>query len=155
MTLNCQKPPGPTLAGFQEFITNVMQIPAISLPPSSPVIGFAYGVALDIVLRIIQKTSPFIYTIAVYNLAADLLINYAQDTPATPTYFTAMREQFKIGQFAAGVVSSAADEATSTSIDVVQGMKNLTIDQLNNLKTSYGRTYIGIAAKFGTSWGIN
>lgn len=152
--MTCYEPGPPTLAGFQWFIANVMQIPAVSLPPSAPVIGFAFSVACDTVLCAIQQASPLLYNQAVYNLAADLLINYATDTPATPTYFSGLRDTFKIGQFSAGVIANAGDEATSAGIEVIEGMRLLTIDQIQNLKTPYGRTYLGIAMKYGTAWGV-
>jgi len=145
----------PTLTGFQTFITEIMGIPATSLPPTSPVIGFAFAVALETVLVIIQTVSPLSYNTAVYNLAADLLINYAPDTLETPTYFSGLREKFKIGNFSAGVITNASDEATSAGIEVIEGMKNLTLDQLQNLKTPYGRNYLGIAMKYGTGWGMS
>jgi hypothetical protein len=149
------QPGPPTLAGFQTFITDYMQIPAVSLPLTAPVIGFAFQVSLDTVLREICLASPLIYNVAVYNLAADLLINYAPDTSATPTFFAELRKEFKIGNFSAGVITNASDEATSAGIEVIEGMKLLTLDQLQNLRTPYGRAYLGTAMKWGTAWGIS
>ena len=123
--------------------------------PAAPVIGFAFQVALDTVLCEIQQASPLIYNVAVYNLAGDLLIAYAPDTAATPAYFAGLREKFNVGKFTAGVIANAGDEATSAGIEVIDGMKNLTIDQLQNLKTPYGRAYLGIAMKYGTNWGVS
>lgn len=131
-----------------------MGIPIVSLPLSATVISFAFGLALETVNPAINCASPLVYNTAVYNLAADLLINYAPDTAATPTFFSGLREKFKIGNFSAGVVANAGDESTSAGIQVIEGMKNLSIDQLSNLKTPYGRTYLGIAMKYGTAWGL-
>lgn len=151
----------PTLSGFILFIQNTMGIPALALPPASDIIPAVYYYALNIVnqqLLAVGASSPAyptIYAIAVYNLAADLLINLAPDTAATPTYFSGLREKFKCGQFMAGVISNAGDEATSAGLAVSEGLKNLTIDQLQNLRTPYGRTYLGLASKVGTLWGLS
>jgi hypothetical protein len=152
--MSLKHPGPPTLAGFQAFIRDIMQIPVISLPSDAPVICYVFQFSLDTVLRAICVASPLVYNTAVYNLAGDLLINLAPDTAVTPDYFKGLREKFKCGQFASGVVTNASDEATSAGIEVIENLQNLTIDQLQNLKTPYGRIYLGIAMKFGTMWGI-
>lgn len=149
--------PRPSLAGFQWFLTNIVSIPSTALPATAPVIAFAFESARATVNRFIQQVSPFKYNEALYNLATDVLINYARDTPSTqpPLYWADLRKSFNIGTFAAGVVANASDEGTSAALDVIEGAKLLTFGQLQNLKTSYGRTYLGIAQEFGTAWGIS
>lgn len=147
-------PGPPTITGFKSFIRDIMGIPALSLPDDAPVICYAFEVSFNTVLPQICAASPLIYNTAVYNLAGDILINVAPDTAATPDFFKGLRVQFKVGQFASGVVTNASDEGTSAGVEVIEGLKNLTLDQLENLKTPYGRTYLGIAMKFGTAWGI-
>jgi len=151
----------PTLAGFQAFITGVMGIDPLYLPSDSPVIGWAYTVALmvvnpDLALIAPPNGSPVqtsMYALAVYNLAGDNLINYAPDQ-AGRTYFADLRKSMGISAFAAGVVTGASDSGTSDSLAVSEALHNLTLGQLQNLKTPYGRQYLALAQTSGTMWGV-
>jgi hypothetical protein len=144
----------PTQAGFLWFIRNVMNIGQAQLPDSGGTIPYAYNNAINQVLRIINLVDPQSYTNAVYNLAADYLINFTPDQNGQ-TFFKDLRTDFNINAFQAGVVANAGDDSTSASIEVVEGLKNLTLLDLQNLKTPYGRHYLGIAQQFGTAWGIS
>jgi len=143
----------PTLAGFIAFIQNVMGISSIYLPTTSPVIQMALTIALDIVNVQLQTASPDIYTLAVYNLAGDNLINFAPDQ-AGQTYFQDLRTSFHISDFVAGVVQSSGDEGTSTSLTVPEALSHLTLSDLQNLKTPYGRQYLAFAQRYGQLWGL-
>lgn len=143
----------PTLAGFIQFIRNVMGISTADLPDSALSITYAYYVAVDIVDVDIAIASSRIYTIMVYNLAADNLINYAQDQPGL-TYFANLRTSLKITNFVPGIVQSASDAGTSDSLMVPDFFKTLTLQNLQNLKTTYGRTYLQYAQSYGTLWGM-
>lgn len=162
----------PTLAGFLQFIRSVMGISTDVLPDDAGVIQFAYQVALDLVnpqllaARSSSPNYPTVYALAVYNLGGDNLLNYAMDAPDAPVYktdkdgnsfgfFAYMRQQFNINGFVGGVVQSTSDVTTSQSMVVPEQMKNLTFANLQNLKTPYGRTYLGFAQAIGTNWGIS
>ena len=153
----------PTLAGFIAFAQNVMGISSGVLDPSSPYYGYALAAALAFVNPALASvcaptvpgvTSWTIYELATYNLAGDRLINYAQDTPPS-TYFATQRANFKINAFAPGVVAASSDEGSSTTLNVLDAMKGLTIGQLQNLKTPYGQEYLAIAQSVGSLWGIS
>ena len=144
----------PTLAGFQWFITSIMGINTTVLPANDSVISWVYEQALSTVNLYISYAAPNIYTQAVYNLAGDFLLNFAQDQPGQ-TYFAGQRQIFHLYDFVAGVVSSTADESTDTGLEVPEQFKNFTIADLQNLKTPYGKTYLGIAQKYGTLWDIS
>ena len=146
----------PTLAGFIAWSRTAMGVPAGACPDDSVWFVYAYAVSIDTVNLNIQAASPVAYMLAVYNLAGDNLINWAQDTPPS-TYFTALRskEVYNISNFAPGVVSSASDSSTSTSLTVLDVFKDMTLANLQNLKTPYGRAYLGIAQSYGTPWGIS
>jgi hypothetical protein len=152
----------PTIAGFTDFIYGVMGIDPLVLPSNSPVIAMAFSVATAIVnpaLAVVASTvnvAPQIdlYSLAVYNLAADNLINYAQDQPGR-TYFSDLRASLKINNFAAGVVASASDSGTSDSLATPDSLKNLTLSNLQNLKTPWGRQYLAFAQSFGSLWGVS
>lgn len=144
----------PTLPGFQWFLYNILGVTGTQLPVTSEVVPYVFGIAMGQVLLLIQQVAPAEYTRAVYNLATDLLINYAPDQ-VNQTFFQDLRTKFHIANFRAGVVSSTSDESTSVSIEVVESLKNLTVMDLNNLKTPYGQTYIGISQQYGSIWGIS
>ena len=167
----------PTLAGFQAFITQVMGISTTVLPADSPVIPFCLGYAVDIVNPAIRQMAPScgppiagvpalsLYVTAVYNLAGDFLINFAQDLPDAPPikgskpslpFFAYSRKKWNINGFVSGVIQSAADETTSESMVVQEAAKNFTLSDLQSLKTPYGRVYLGIAQMWGpTTFGLS
>lgn len=150
----------PTLAGFVAFIANVMQITSAQLSPTDPAIALSYNLALLTVNRQLaaapncDPTQPTIYAWAVYNLAGDQLINYASDVPPS-TFFASMRASLNINAFVSGVLTSQSDATTSSSVAVPQSLNQLTLSDLQNLKTPWGRTYLSIAQKVGTLWGIS
>lgn len=157
----------PTLAEFQAFLANALQVPAGVLSLSAAWVGYAFNIAMWTVNPLIAQwsgpsppTGWGIYQIAVYNLGADQLINMAQDTPGalpngTGGYWEAQRAAFKIASFQAGVVNTAGDQGTSDSLTVPEVYQGLTTDQVQNLKTPWGRVYIGIASKVGSNWGLS
>ena len=152
------------ISDYQSFITNQMQIPVAALPLSSPVILMTLAIAVDIVNPALMEipnaglilgyTGPTIYELAVYNLAADNLINFAQDQPGQ-TYFSDLRSAWKINNFVPGVIQSSGDETSSEALLVPEFMKNFTMSDLQNLKTPYGRQYLAFAQRYGSLWGIS
>ena len=144
----------PTQAGFLWFLRNIVSVPQAALPDDAGVISWVYLRASQIVLPVMQCVDPSGYTQAVYNLGADLLINWAQDQPGQ-VYFANARTKYNCGKFRGGVVASAADEGTSTSLNVIEALNTLTVADLQNLNTPYGQAYIGFAQQFGTVWGMS
>lgn len=143
----------PTQAGFLDFVRNVMQISTTVLPDSSPSIATAYSVALEIVNDQLALASSTMYTYAVYNLAGDNLVNYAPDQQGQ-TYFADLRKTLNLAGFVSGVIQASSDESTSESMVVQDAAKEFTLADLQNLKTPWGRTYLGIAQRYGTVWGL-
>lgn len=162
--------PQPTLAGFQAFIQNVMQVPTTALPLTSPVIAMAFAVALALVNPALRKVGIpatdaagvtlnsggiSIYALAVYNLAGDNLINYATDQEGV-TFFKDLRKSFNTEGFVSGIVQSTNDEGTGASFVVQEAAKAFTLANLQALKTPYGRTYLALSQSYGPStWGIS
>lgn len=154
----------PTLAGFLIFIRNGMGISASVLPDDSVWIIYAFNVAMQIVNQQILIVSPLIYQLAVYNLAASSLLNFAQDLPGAPVvpgsgppplpYFANLRSTLNISSFVSGVLSSTSDEGSSQSMAVPEQFSTLTLADLQYLKDQYGRVYLSFAQKVGTLWGI-
>ena len=145
----------PTQAGFTVWVRNVMGVPTNALPDNADAISYAYLVALQIVNPQFQQINPAIYVLMVYNLGGDNLVNWASDVPPS-TFFADLRgkEGFNTEAFIAGVVSSSSDEGTSVSMDVVDNLKSLTVGQLQNLKTPWGRQYLTWAMSLGSLWGL-
>lgn len=143
----------PSLAGFIEFIRNNMGINSTILPDNSIYIGQAYLISKDIVNEQIKLYSENLYSLAVYNLGGDNLLNYAQDIDQS-TFFADARVGYGINSFVAGVIQSSADESTSESMVTPDFFKTITLANLQNLKTPYGRTYLQIAQSTGPLWGL-
>lgn len=152
----------PTLAGYTQFLYQTVGIPASALPTTSFNIQLSFQLALDIVSTWLQQIQSDIYTIAVYNLAADRLINFCPDQPPAPVppaldtrYFATLRRDFGINQFVAGVVESTHDESTGDSLVVPEFFQQLTLMDLANLGTPWGRQYLALAQQIGSLWGIS
>ena len=146
-------PSAAQLSSFQTFISSVMGISSTYLSPTDPNITLALSTALDFVNLSINNIAPDLYTLALNNLAGDFLLQWAQDLTGQ-TFFTNARQDYGINNFVAGVVASTADESTSTSLKNPEFMGTMTLMDLQNLKTPYGRQYLMIAQQFGTLWGL-
>jgi hypothetical protein len=130
---------------------------ASSTPDSAAAaaIQVSLWVALDTVTESLNVASSTIYTLAVYNLGADRLVNYAQDLPNS-TFFVGLRAQYSIGVPSVGVVSSATDNGTYATILNPEAMRTLTFADLQTLKTPWGRQYMSFAQMYGSNlWGLS
>jgi len=167
----------PTLAGFTAWLVNVMGISTTILPSNSPVIAFAYEVALETVNPALGFGGfPFpgwcppgmlggaAYTLSVYNLAGHNVIVFAMDQPGAPPvdgsdppmpFFAFTRKELKINAFTPGVVTSTSDEGTSVSLLNPEFMKTLGMTDMMLVKTPWGRQYMSFAQKYGTLWGLS
>lgn len=113
-----------------------------------------FGVAMDTVNDAIALEAE-LYSFAVYNLATDRLVNWAPDITGQ-TYFKDLRRDMKIERPALGVASSGSDQGTSGTVLNPEFMKQLTLADLQVLRTPWGREYIGIAQSWGsTLWGVS
>lgn len=128
---------------FLEFI-RTQGISDTDLPDDSPDIVFAYDLSNATVLK--QIPAPH-RELAVNNLGFDILINYS-----TAVCFEPYRKKYKIDDFVAGVVNSTSDEGTSVSVTNPNWAQSLSLAHLQNLKTPYGRRYLGIVQQFGIVW---
>jgi len=138
-----------------------MQIGANDLPPNSAVVAWALSFAIQIVnpaLRGVSTCGPpipglppvSVYVTAIYNLAASLVINFAQDQSGRK-FFEKLRAKFNINGFVSGVIQSASDESTSQNMVVQEAAKKFTLSDLQRLKDPYGRMYLQIAQGYGPS----
>lgn len=149
----------PNITDYTTFVQGWGVTPTY-LPTSSSSPNFWLTTTLSIAQQVVNLsltfTNPIIYTLAVYNLGMDRLVNYAQDQ-AGMTYFSDLRERFKLTYaFAPGVVASTGDTGTSASYLNPEWMRTATIMDLENLKTPWGRQYIAFAQSYGpTVWGLS
>lgn len=95
-----------------------------------------------------------LYVLAIYNLAADRLLNYANDVP-NQSYFRDARKDLRLATVSVGVPSAASDQGTATGILNPEFMKTMTLADLQTLRTPWGREYMGIALSVGTLWGLS
>lgn len=138
------------------FVTQLTD--PVQLGDSYQIIPDIVLTTLDIAREMVNETlqvSPNIYTLAVYNLATDRLINYANDVPGQ-TFFQDLRKQFRLTDVSVGVPSQASDQGTAVGILNPEQLKLLTIQDLQTMKTPYGRVYMGFAQAYGqTIWGLS
>lgn len=121
----------------------------------SATIQMSLTIALDIVNDSINCASPYLYTYAVYNLAADRLISYAQDSNGQ-TFFADARAGFRIFSPGLGVPTAASDQGTSVGLLNPEFMRMFTLRDLQTLKTPFGRAYMEIAMDYGSNlWGLS
>ena len=64
-------------------------------------------------------------------------------------FFAGLRQQFNLLSFTPGVVTTAGDLGTSASLTVPDAFKSLTMQDLDLLKTPWGRYYLFYAQKAG------
>lgn len=143
--------PPPTAAGFTAFLTKTLPIakgtgePVLPSPDEQQT---ALCEALETVNDMICVAAPRQYVEAVYNLAADRAVYLADDAP-NQTYFRDLRTSWRTGAVSVGVVSSGSNQATSMSQINPKTLQELTLAELQYLKSPYGRRYIEIAQAFG------
>ena|ERR1700751_816831 len=154
-------PGGPTFAGFQWFVANMMGVPANEIPDVT-VLQACYDQAVNLAYWGLasvpsQPTSPSIYAFAVYNLGADILVETAWDDPnAQPpsTYWSDLQTSLNLNSFNFGIITSAADQGSSSSTYVPDQIKGMTLMNLQLAKTPWGRRYLMFAGQWGAIWDI-
>ncbi len=143
---------GPTLAGYVSFL-RAAGFNTTVLPDNSPFIPLSYNLSVETANCYFSLVSTTIYEQMVYCLATSLLIANAPDQVGQ-TFFADMRKKWNIGNFVAGVATSASDQGTAVGLAVSDALSNLTIMDLENLKDPWGRQYLAWAQNFGTVWGL-
>lgn len=152
-------------------------MPSAALPPDpadNQYVIAAYWAAYANVNKKILCADAWEYNRALYNLGMDNLVNFAMDPSPLPTgypnapgpinsklngaplpFWAGLQQQFNINQFVPGVVIATSDESTSETLTELEAYKDFTLANLQNLKTPWGRVYLGIAQAVGTLWGIS
>jgi hypothetical protein len=123
-------------------------------------LGWTYGfynakrwVNKDLAITCSRYGSPD-YTLAVYNWAGSVILQFQQDYP-NQVFFTQARIAFKLDNLCAGTIESASDNSTSGSYAIGAGLKNLDLICLQRIKDPYGRTALAYMQSEGSMWGIS
>lgn len=144
---------GPTLAGFIRFVRVAMGVPDSAISDDDPTIECCFNSALELMPRNVGlEHLPIVWMNTVYNLAASLLIHFANDTPPS-TYFADLRKKFGIGNYIAGITSSASDQGTSGSVTISNALNNLTLADLMLMQDPFGRAALAVLMELGPVWG--
>jgi hypothetical protein len=147
-------PTKPSVGDYLLFVRGHVGIPVSALPDASIWLGTSFNVAMATVNDALNNANPTIYTLAVYNLGADRLINFAIDEQGQ-SYFTDLRRSMGLLSLASGLVSSSGDQGTNQSFEVIEAAKKMTINDIQLMRTPYGRAYLGFAQSYGPSiWGL-
>jgi hypothetical protein len=167
-------PSTPNLVDFTTYIETSVQIPTAALPTNDPFIGYAFNIALATVVCVPMAlclppgTGPsalgVLYALAVYNLGVATLFQITPDQPGQ-TYFADARSSavsanfpsggFGLNQVSTGLVVSSSDEGTSATLVAPTWAANLTIGQLQLMKTYWGQQYLSYAQSYGPNiWDV-
>lgn len=154
-------PGGPTFDGFKWFVSNIMAVPAESMPDDAW-LQVAYDQSYNLAYWALatvpsQPTSPNLFSYAVYNLGCAMLLEFAQDDPnADPpsTFWAGLRSRLNINSSSYGLINAAADQGTSEAMYIPEVIKGMTLLDLQLLKSPWGRMYLMIAGEWGTIWGL-
>ena len=146
-------PNAPNLPDYILFVQQAMAIDPLYLPSNSPFFQWTLTKALALTINV-PCVAGNDYTLAVYNCGGHLLLETAQDQPGRD-YFDKMREKLGLLKFAAGVVASASDQSTSTSLATPDALHQLTISDLGFMRTLYGRAFLAYNQDFGGIWGLS
>jgi len=145
----------PTIAGFTTFCRNVAGINSTVMPDNDPGFLDAFTFAQAWAPCELICMSGLLYTACVYNMGVSLILSYQPDQ-AGQTFFKDLRAAYKINNFVPGVVSSTADQATSTTLTVGTQLSNLSLLDLQFMADPFGRKAIAICGELGPSaWGLS
>jgi len=144
----------PTLAGFVTFCRDIAGITLEVMPDDDPGFDRAFAVAQGMIPLELCVISAVIFTDCTYCWGVSVLVQFQQDQPGE-TFFSDMRSAYGVNNLVPGVISSTADEATSTSLTVGKSLSNLSLTDLQRIKDPFGRQAIAYLMDLGTSWGLS
>lgn len=129
------------------------QVSAASASAYSPYVAWALNYSIQVALPGPQIGAGLPgmagrYVIAVYNLAMHQLLKIAQDQNGI-LFFQQARATYKLNSLVPGPVLASSDQSTSETLLLPDFFKGLTLQQLDLLKTPYGRDYLGYAQDYG------
>lgn len=144
----------PTLAGFVTFCRSVAGITLTVMPDGDPGFDEAFAFSQEWIPKQLNTASPLLFTAATYNWGVSLILEFQPDQSGE-NFFKVMRDKYKVNNFVPGVISSAADQATSESLTVGEALANMSIVDLQRAADPFGRRALGILMKLGPLWGLS
>lgn len=144
----------PNLTDFTAFCRSYAGIDATVMPDADPGFQRALSISLGMVPLELNCLDPFIYSDCVYCWGVSVILQFQQDQPGQ-VYFDTLRTQYGTYNLVPGVITSDADEATSTTLTTGKGLQNLTLEDLQRIKDPYGRQAIAYLQSLGTLWGLS
>lgn len=148
-------PNTPNLADFRTFLATTVQIPAVALPAGSPWPGYAFDQAMAWILT--PPNPPgILYALAAYNGATHILIEITPDQTGSKYFANACGAAgYGLITPPIGMIATAGDESTSQSVEVPEFAKGLQFQDLQMMKTPYGRRFLAWQQSYGpTVWGV-
>ena len=154
--MSWSNPAAPNLGDYTLWIQNTVGISTVYLPANSPFLSYAFNRALAIVFNPPTSLAAIEYVLAVYNCATHIQLKITPDQSVNGiayTYFRDKRAEFQLLNPVVGLVLSSSDEGTSVSNAVPDAMRQLTISDLDFMKTAWGREYLAFQQDYGpTLW---
>lgn len=142
----------PNLPDFILFGQDSMGIDPLYLPVNSPFYSYAFNRAMGLVNNVIGGGID--YTLAVYNCAGHILLQITPDQTGRDFFMNA-RKEYALMKPAVGVVASSSDNGTSESLAVPDSIRQLTLGDLQFMKTYWGRSYLEYNQDFGDICGLS
>ena len=143
-------------------------IPSSSNTAGSPWLGYAFNQAQGLVLQPGRpwwwnNTQPagggIDYTLAVYNCAGHIQIRITPDQVIgniNRGFFQGQRKEYGLLNLSAGLVQSSSNVDTSSVFAVSDLMKQLTLTDLDFIRTPWGRAFMQFQQDYGpTVWGLS
>jgi len=148
--------PTPNVADFSIVLNTEIGIPNAILATIGTQLTAALAYAVHWTYKLLACVDNAIYLRAVYCLAVDRLLLFGLD-PAnkSSTVFADLRKSMSLESFQPGVIASSGDEGTNQSFEVAESLKLLTLPDLQNMKTPWGREYLGYAQQGAPIWGVS
>jgi hypothetical protein len=148
----------PNFVDFQTWVQYMMGVPADAMPDVIT-LEMAFDESLNLALPDLatipfQPGTPSLYALAVYNLAAAILVDIAQDIPPS-TYWSDLRNRFNVTNFSYSIITGSSDQGTSKSSMVPNFIQEMGPLDFWLMQTPWGRQYIMIAGAWGAIWGIS
>ena len=144
----------PTLAGFVTFCRDVAGITTTVMPDDDPGFDRGFTIAQSMIPLQLNCIDPVIFTDCTYCWGVSVILQFQGDQSGE-TYFADMRSAYGVNNLVPGVISSTADEATSTSLTVGKSLSNMSLTDLQRVKDPFGRQAIAYLMELGTSWGLS
>lgn len=152
-------PNAPNLTDYTAWLQNVVGINVAYLPSSSPFIGYAFNRAINITLNVPTQLSGLEYTLAVYNCATHIQLKITPDQIVNGVsfdYFLKKRAEFTLLNPVVGLVATSSDEGTSVTNAVPDALAQLTLMDLDFMRTPWGREYLAFSQDYGPNvWGLS